>query len=83
MGSRLVHVLPYCMCEKEKAVAGTKKAKSGGTRTPSFNHQGKRKVPGVLHQPIHQAYKAGLKLGLTRPITASTVACAAGNKPYP
>ena len=34
-------------------------------------------VPGVLHQPIHQAYKGLLKLGLTRPIAASTGACAA------
>ena len=43
---------------------------------------GEKGVPGVLHQPIHQAYKGGLKLGLTRPITASTGACAACNKPY-
>ena len=35
---------------------------------------GEKGVPGVLHQPKHQAYKGGLKLGLTRPITASTVA---------
>ena len=39
-------------------------------------------VPGVLHQPIYQAYKGGLKLGMTRPITVSTGACAACNKPY-
>ena len=43
---------------------------------------GEKGVPGVLHQPIYQAYKGGLKLGLTRPITASTGACAACNKPY-
>ena len=38
---------------------------------------------GILHQPTHQDYKGWLKLGLTRLITASTVACAACNKPYP
>ena len=49
------------------------------SRTPPG---GEKRVPGVLHQPIHQAYKGFLKLGLTRPITASTVACAACNKSY-
>ena len=43
---------------------------------------GEKGVPGVLHQPIYQAYKGGLKLGLTRPITASTGACAACSKLY-
>ena len=43
---------------------------------------GEKGVPGVLHQPIYQAYKGGLNMGLTRPITASTGACAACNKPY-
>ena len=43
---------------------------------------GEKGVPGVLHQPIYQAYKGGLKLGLTRPITVSTGACAACHKLY-
>ena len=42
-----------------------------------------KRVPGILHQPVHQAYKGGLNLGLTMPITASTGACAACNKLYP
>ena len=44
---------------------------------------GEKRVPGVLHQPIHQAYKGWLKKGFTRHITASTVACAGCNKSYP
>ena len=61
-----------------------KMAKRWREVNPFIQPPGEEKgVPGILHQPIHQAYKGFLKLGLTRPLTASTEACAGCNKSYP
>ena len=40
----IIKASPTCMCKKRKRSLVRKKTNSGGTQTPSFNHQGERKA---------------------------------------